>query len=108
MSDFQYIILQSNKIDDILKSLDISETKFLYPNELSGGMKRRAAIIRAIAFEGEALILDEPFNGIDAENKLIMAEMIKREFLQKGKSVLMVSHIDSDAELLNASVYHFE
>ncbi len=75
---------------------------------LSGGMKRRAAIVRAVAFGGEILILDEPFNGIDPENKRKMAEMIKREFLSKGKPVLMVSHIDSDAEILNAHVYNFE
>lgn len=74
---------------------------------LSGGMKRRAAIVRAVAFQGDALILDEPFNGIDPENKLKMAEMIKREFLDKGKPVLMVSHIDSDAELLNAEIFNF-
>lgn len=69
---------------------------------LSGGMKRRAAIVRAVAFGGDMLILDEPFNGIDPDNKAKMADMIKREFLSKGKSVLMVSHIEADAELLNA------
>ena len=75
---------------------------------LSGGMKRRAAIVRAVAFGGDLLILDEPFNGIDAENKQLMAEMIKREFIDRGKPVLMVSHIDSDARLLNARVVEFE
>ena len=69
---------------------------------------QRAAIVRALCFEGDVLVLDEPFNGIDAENKRIMAEMIKREYIQKGKPVLMVSHIDGDAELLNARVVTFE
>ena len=69
---------------------------------LSGGMKRRAAIVRALSFGGELLILDEPFNGIDRENRLIIADMIKQEFLNKGKPVLMVSHIDEDADILNA------
>lgn len=71
-------------------------------SNLSGGMKRRAAIVRAVAFQGDMLILDEPFNGIDSENKVKTAEMIKREFLNNGKSVLIVSHIEADAELLNA------
>ncbi len=75
---------------------------------LSGGMKRRAAIVRAVAFGGDVLILDEPFNGIDRDNKRIMAAMIKREFLEKGKPVLMVSHLDEDAELLNAKIYELE
>lgn len=72
--------------------------------ELSGGMKRRAAIVRAVLFGGDMLILDEPFNGIDEENKHKTAAVIKREFLEKGKPVLMVSHVPSDAELLNAEV----
>lgn len=76
--------------------------------ELSGGMKRRAAIVRALAFGGDALILDEPFNGIDPETKGIMARMIKREFLDDKKPVLMVSHIPADAESLNAEVLEMD
>ncbi len=77
-------------------------------SELSGGMKRRAAIVRAVAFGGDALILDEPFNGIDVDNREIMAKMIKREFLDKDKPVLMVSHIPADAESLNAEVFEMD
>lgn len=72
--------------------------------ELSGGMKRRAAVVRAVLFGGDMLILDEPFNGIDEQNKRKTAAVIKREFLEKGKAVLMVSHVPSDAELLGADV----
>ena len=71
-------------------------------------MKRRAAIVRAVAFGGDALVLDEPFNGIDADTREIMAKMIKREFLDKGKPVLMVSHIPQDAESLNAEVLEMD
>ncbi len=71
-------------------------------NRLSGGMKRRAAIVRAVAFGGDALLLDEPFNGIDSETKTIVAEMIKREVLSKNIPVIISTHIDEDALLLNA------
>ncbi len=77
-------------------------------SELSGGMKRRAAIVRAVAFGGDALILDEPFNGIDPDTRDIMASMIKREFLEKNKPVLMVSHIPADAKALNATVVEMD
>ena len=93
---------------ELLKEANLGEAIYEKVRDLSGGMKRRAAIVRALCFEGDVLVLDEPFNGIDAENKRIMAEMIKREYLQKGKPVLMVSHIPSDAELLNARVVTFE
>ncbi len=70
--------------------------------KLSGGMKRRVAIIKALSFNGEALLLDEPFNGIDAENKKIIAETIKKDFIDKGIPVLISTHIPEDAELLGA------
>ncbi len=68
----------------------------------SGGMKRRAAMVRAIAFAGDALILDEAFNGIDKENKLICADIIKERFIKQNKPVLLITHADSDAQLLDA------
>lgn len=72
------------------------------PDELSGGMKRRLSIVRAVAFGGNALLLDEPFNGLDTANKVLMANIINREFTEKGKPVIMVSHVDEDIEILNA------
>lgn len=72
--------------------------------KLSGGMKRRVAIIKALAFGGDALLLDEPFNGIDSENKKIIAETIKRDFSDRGVPVLLSTHIDADAELLGAQI----
>lgn len=73
-------------------------------SSLSGGMKRRVSIIRAIAFGGDALILDEAFNGIDYENKIVLANIIKREFLAKNKSVIMITHNKEDAKLLGARI----
>lgn len=96
------------KAIELLTEAGLGEALNKRVNALSGGMKRRAAIVRAVAFGGDALILDEPFNGIDSENKRIMAEMIKREFLMQGKSVLLVSHILSDAELLNAETVYLK
>lgn len=88
----------------LLSEAGLAEVKNSKPNKLSGGMKRRVAIVRAVAFGGDALLLDEAFNGIDFDTKKIMAKMINREFIQKGKPVLMVSHIAEDAELMNARV----
>lgn len=98
---------QQKKALDLLKEAGLGDVLNKKIRHLSGGMKRRAAIVRAVAFGGDLLILDEPFNGIDAENKQTMAKMIKREFLEKGKPVLMVSHVESDAEILNANVFEF-
>ena len=88
--------------DNLLKEFDLYNIRKKRVSELSGGMKRRVALIRAIAFAGDVLILDEPFNGLDYNNKIIAAKIIKREFIQKNKPVLLITHISEDADLLNA------
>lgn len=90
--------------DALLKEFGLYDVRKKRVSTLSGGMKRRVALARAIAFGGDALILDEPFNGLDADNKQIAASAIKREFLDKNKPVLLITHVKEDAELLNAKI----
>ncbi len=94
--------------DELLKKANLSDIAKKRVNELSGGMKRRIAIIRAIAYGGDALILDEAFTGIDYENKIIIANIIKQEFLNKGKPVIMITHIKEDAEILGAKIINIK
>lgn len=101
------IVLQKEQFtfaDNLLKEFGLYDVRKKRVSELSGGMKRRVALVRAIAYGGDALILDEPFNGLDTENKIIAANIIKREFIDKDKSVLLITHINEDAELLNAKI----
>ncbi|MBE6809993.1 MAG: ABC transporter ATP-binding protein [Ruminococcaceae bacterium] len=93
--------------DNLIKEFNLWDSRKKRVAELSGGMKRRVAIIRAIAYNGDALILDEPFNGLDICNKLIVAKAIKREFIDKNKPVLLITHVKEDAEILNARVINF-
>lgn len=93
---------QYNKTDDLLKEFGLYDVRKKKVSKLSGGMKKRVALARAIAFGGDALILDEPFNGLDLENKKIASNIIKREFIEKNKPVLLITHIKDDANLLNA------
>lgn len=65
------------------------------PKELSGGMKRRVAIARALAYGGDILFLDEPFTGLDEENKRLCANAL----LSAGAPILVITHDDSEAEL---------
>ena len=62
--------------------------------KFSGGMKRRVAIARALIFDGDILIMDEPFAGIDEENKNIAIDLIKKRFA--GKTIILVSHDKDD------------
>ncbi|MBR0466088.1 MAG: ATP-binding cassette domain-containing protein [Clostridia bacterium] len=87
--------------ESLLKEVGLYEQRSKKVRELSGGMKRRVSIVRAVAFGGEGLILDEAFNGIDKDNKVICAAIIKREFIDKGKPVLMISHSAEDINLFD-------
>ncbi|MBR5451990.1 MAG: ABC transporter ATP-binding protein [Clostridia bacterium] len=97
---------ENDKTDYLLKMANLDKVADKKVWQLSGGMKRRVAILRAINFGGEALILDEAFNGLDPENKRLMAELIKEEY--KKKPILLISHINEDADLLNARTVTLE
>lgn len=92
------------KADELIDEFGLAEFKKTKVQELSGGMKRRVAIIRALAFGGDLLILDEAFNGIDSKNREKIAKIIKREFTDKNKAVIMVTHITADADSLDAQI----
>lgn len=87
---------------DSLEALRLSEFCDAKPEDLSGGMARRVAIARAIDYGGDILLLDEPFNGLDKENKKLAVSLIKEKF--KGKTIVMVSHLKEDIDLLDAKV----
>ncbi|HHT94179.1 MAG TPA: ABC transporter ATP-binding protein [Clostridiaceae bacterium] len=69
-----------------------------YPSELSGGMKRRAALARMFAFGGDLYILDEPFKGLDKELKDRIIEITKNAC--KGKMLVVVTHDKQEEDLL--------
>ncbi len=77
-----------------LVSLQGEEDK--YPSELSGGMKRRLAIARALAGKGETLFLDEPFTGLDKELLQNVSQNVFRE--SADKAVLLVTHNDEELQ----------
>ncbi len=69
-------------------------------SSFSGGMKRRVAIARAIAAQGELTVLDEPFSGLDGETKLSVMAFVRQKL--SGKTVLLITHDPSDAEFFGA------
>lgn len=70
--------------------------------ELSGGMRRLTEIVRALACRPDAIILDEPFTGLDAATKQMAAELIIEQ--AAGTPLIMTTHIAGEPELLSAQV----
>ena len=82
----------------LLDALEIGESADMYPAVLSGGMKRRAALARAIAFSPDVLLLDEPFSGIDEQIKWRISP-----FIQKSAPLIIFStHNVKDAGMMGA------
>ncbi len=71
-----------------------TEVANLYPDELSGGMKQRVSIARALAYEGDIYFLDEPFKGLDPETRQATAELFFSTV--SDKTVILVTHDEQD------------
>jgi NitT/TauT family transport system ATP-binding protein len=71
-----------------------------HPAELSGGMKQKVAIARALANDPEVILMDEPFASLDAQTRLLMREEILRIWERDKKTVILVTHNLDDAVML--------
>lgn len=86
-----------------LFGLDGFEKK--YPNQLSGGMRQRASLLRTYLFSNDIMLLDEPFGGLDAITKRRMQQWLLEVFEDLKSSVLFITHDIDEAIFLSDKVY---
>lgn len=91
---------------DWLGRMHLSGQADYYPSELSGGMKRRIALARALAFDFDLLLLDEPFQGLDQTLKDLFTGWIRE--VSYNKPVLLVSHDWSEITGLSDRIFKVE
>jgi ABC-2 type transport system ATP-binding protein len=86
-------------VDDVLERLSLADKREARINELSGGMKRRVLIAKALAHEPEVLFLDEPTAGVDVELRKGMWEVM-RELKDQGVTIILTTHYIEEAEAM--------
>ncbi|MFS8184726.1 ABC transporter ATP-binding protein [Pseudovibrio denitrificans] len=93
------------KAREVAYAMGFSEDDLIkYPSELSGGMRQRGALARALAVEPDLLFLDEPFSALDIGRRRDLYRQVLHEVDQKQCSVLMVTHDVTEALALSDRV----
>ncbi|MDD5617039.1 MAG: ABC transporter ATP-binding protein [Candidatus Methanoperedens sp.] len=85
---------------EYLKLLDLEKFENSFPYELSGGMRQRIAIVRALINNPKLLLMDEPFGALDAQTRNIMQAELLRIWEKKHKTILFVTHSVDEAVYL--------
>ncbi len=90
--------------EELLGPLGLAGFAAKYPRELSGGMKQRVAIGRALAIDAKILLMDEPFGALDEQTRLLMGEWLLDIWRRTRKTLIFVTHSLHEALFLSTRV----
>jgi nitrate/nitrite transport system ATP-binding protein len=92
---------QNRIIQEYIDLVGLRGTEKRHPHELSGGMKQRVGIARALAINPEILLMDEPFGALDALTRGFLQDEVERIWEQQRKTVVLITHSIEEALLLS-------
>jgi ABC-type nitrate/sulfonate/bicarbonate transport system ATPase subunit len=85
---------------EALESVGLADFADHYPSQLSGGMKQRAQLARALSLKTEVLLMDEPFGALDEQTRMVLGEDLSVLLARTGKTIVFVTHSLSEAVFL--------
>lgn len=90
--------------EEILAEVGLYEFRHRYPQKLSGGMKQRAAVARALALKPQILLMDEPFASLDMVTRHNLQKLVREKCLKYGITVLFVTHGVEEAVIVGDTI----
>ncbi len=95
---------QEERLQSLLQLAQLSHAEYLHPHQLSGGMKQRTALVRALACQPEVLLMDEPLGALDYQMRQELQEEMELIFTRDPVTVLMVTHDVEEAVYMSDRV----
>lgn len=91
----------------LLKEMGLENVDGQFPNQLSGGMRQRAALVRTLATNPKILLLDEPFSALDYQTKLKLEDLVVKTLKEYNKTALLVTHDIGEAIAMSDRIFVF-
>lgn len=92
------------RVDKLIDLCGLTDFRDAHPHQLSGGMKQRAAVARALADDRPVLLMDEPFGALDEQTRLTLQQELLRVWEDSGKTVVFITHSVEEAVVLSDRV----
>lgn len=87
----------AERIHRTLELVNLTGFEKKYPWQLSGGMQQRASIARALAFDADLLLMDEPFGALDSQTRLMMQELVLQLWMEFQPTIIFITHDVAEA-----------
>jgi NitT/TauT family transport system ATP-binding protein len=98
---------RAERVDRALRQVGLSNKDHYYPSQLSGGMRKRAALARTLVYDPQTLLLDEPFGAIDAQLKMALHSQLLQVCEERKTTVVFVTHDLEEALLMGDRIVVF-
>jgi NitT/TauT family transport system ATP-binding protein len=95
------------RVQEMLAQVGLSDFADHFPSQLSGGMRKRAALAQVLSYEPETILMDEPFGALDAQLKLVLQAQLLKLWENSNKTIVFVTHDLAEAILLSDIVVVF-